>query len=106
MLTEGVFRRRSVGGAGTAAPADVLRKHVSGRRRVTVRPNYVGLPLSGLDADRMKAGESLPDQGAMRVPSGPGRTVPEPKIAAVERRKASRSPDWRARPSQDGRRTR
>jgi hypothetical protein len=39
LLTEGVFRRRSVGGAGTAAPADVLRKHVSGRRRVTVRPN-------------------------------------------------------------------
>jgi hypothetical protein len=35
----GAVRRRLVGGAGTAAPAVVLRKHGSGRRRVTVRPN-------------------------------------------------------------------
>ena len=67
-LTEGAFMRRHAGGAGTAAPADVPRKRISGRPRVTVRPNYVGLPMSGLDADRTNAGESLRDKVGQRAP--------------------------------------
>jgi hypothetical protein len=55
---------------------------------LTVRPYYEGLPLAGLDAGRMKAGESLPDRGGECLSSVPGSTVPGPKIAAVERRKA------------------
>ena len=45
-----------------AAPAAVPRKHGSGTPRVTVRPNYVGPPLSGLVGDRRKGGESRLDQ--------------------------------------------
>ena len=41
----------------------MLRKPESGRPRVAVRPYYEGLPPCGLDAGRMKAGESLPDKG-------------------------------------------
>ena len=59
---------RHAGGAGTAAPADVPRKRISGRPRVTVRPNYVGLPPVGLDADRTNAGESLRDKVGQRAP--------------------------------------
>ena len=84
-LTEGAFRRRSAGGAGKAAPTPVPRKRRSGRPRVTVRPNYVGLPMSGLDVDRMNGGETCRDKGGTRPLSGPGSTVPEPKIAAMER---------------------
>ena len=60
--------RRHVGGAGKAAPADVPRKCIPGRPRVTVRPYYGGLPFTGLDAGRMNAGESLRDQVG-RMPS-------------------------------------
>jgi hypothetical protein len=42
---------------------------------------------SRLDEVRDEGGESRPDQG---FPSPPGSTVPSPKIAAVERRKAMR----------------
>ncbi len=81
--------RRRVGGAGTAAPAPVPRKHGPGRPRVTVRPHYGGPPFSGLDAGRMNAGESLRDQGGRNAPRpAPEATVPRPKIAAVERREA------------------
>ena len=59
-----------------------------GGLRVTVRPYYEGLPANGLDAGRMKAGESLPDQGGECPCPSPEVTVPGPKIAAVERRKA------------------
>ncbi len=38
----------------------------------------------------MKAGESLPDQGRDARLSCPGSTIPSPKIAAAERRKAMR----------------
>ena len=81
--------RRSVGGAGKAAPADVPRKRISGRPRVTVRPNYVGLPsMAGRGPDE----RGRKPCGIRRTgpPSGPGSTVPKPKIAAVERRKATR----------------
>jgi len=91
-LTEGVFRRRSVGGAGTAAPAPVSRKHGPGRPRVTVRPHYGGPPFAGWTRDRTNGGETCRDQGAKRPRPDPGSTVPEPEIAAVERRKASRPP--------------
>lgn len=66
------------------------RNPASGRPRATVRLNYVGPPFSGLDAGRMKGGGSLPDQVASRPLSGPGSYGPwEPKVAAVERCKAS-----------------
>ena len=75
-----------------AAPALVPRTRKSGRPRVTVRPNYVGLPPVGLDADRMNGGESLRDQGGQRPPVRPRKYGPGlPKIAAVERQKAARS---------------
>ena len=57
-IHEGVFRRRSADGVGTAAPALVFRKHESGRSRVTVRPYYEGLPLCRLDAVRMKVAKA------------------------------------------------
>src|SRR3569833_3657190 len=72
------------------APAGGARNLALGRPRVTVRPHYEGLPFSGLDGTgragrkpRARAGE----EPAVRVPEA---TVPEPKIAAVERRKATR----------------
>jgi hypothetical protein len=45
----------------------------------------------------MKGGESRLDQVARMGASAPGSTVPQPEIAAVERRKATRPP-LRARP--------
>jgi hypothetical protein len=38
----------------------------------------------------MKAGESWPDEGRDTRSSCPGSTIPSPKIAAAERRKAMR----------------
>ena len=47
----------------------------------------------------MNAGESLRDQGGSYGPSSvPGSTVPKPKIAAVERRKARRPASWAGGP--------
>ena len=97
--------RRHAGGAGTAAPADVPRKRISGRPRVTVRPNYVGLPPVGLDAGRTNAGESLRDQVGQRAPVRPrklrSRSPKSPiavtllrrlrKLVCAERREASAS---------------
>ena len=68
-----------------AAPAPLPRKQSPGRPRATVRLNYVGPPFAGLDEGRMKEGVSLPDQGGRCPLSGPGSTVPRPKIAAMER---------------------
>ena len=72
-----------------AAAALVPRKHRSGTPRAAVRPNYVGLPFSGLDVagrawrkPRAGAGE----EPAVRVAEA---TAPGRKIAAVERREAS-----------------
>jgi hypothetical protein len=80
-----------------AAPAVVPRKRNPGRPRVTVRPYYGGPPFSGLDAGRMNGGETCRDQGGRGAPCpAPEATVPEPKIAAVERRKALRPPNLRA----------
>ena len=51
-----------------------------------------------LDAGRMNGGESRRDRGeGYPSPSGPGRTVPRPKIAAMERRPA-RAPIMGATP--------
>ena len=69
-----------------AAPALVPRKHKSGTLWAAVRPNYVGLPFSGLDAGRMKGGGSLPDQGGRNAPCpAPEATAPGCEIAAMER---------------------
>ena len=69
-----------------AAPARLLRKQPSGTPRVTVRPNYVGLPPVGLDAGRMNAGESLRDQVGQRAPVRPRKHGPGlRKVAAMER---------------------
>ena len=76
--------RRHVGGAGTAAPADVPRKHVSGRLRVTVRPNYVGLP-SMAGRGKGQRGESPAVGTATSRPPDSGSTVPERETAAAER---------------------
>jgi hypothetical protein len=52
----------------------------SGRPRVTVRANYVGLPsMAGRGTD--ERGESCGDHGRKPCPD-PGSTVPRPKIAA------------------------
>ena len=66
---------------------------------LTVRPYYEGLPIVRLDAGRTNGGESCRD-------SGPGRTVPGPKIATVERREARRPASsaggpWRSRDRPD-----
>ena len=76
------------GGVG-AAPASVPRKHGSGRPRVTVRPHYGG-PPSRAGRGRMNAGESRGIRRVKSPPPSPGSTVPRPKIAAVERREATR----------------
>jgi hypothetical protein len=82
-----------------AAPAGAIRNRAPGTPRVTVRPYYGGLPFSGLDAGRMKGGESLPDQGGRDAPRpAPEATVPGRKIAAVKRRKARRSASWTGGP--------
>jgi hypothetical protein len=62
-----------------AAPADGLAT-ISGRPRVTVRANYVGLPsMAGRGTD--EGGESRRIKG--KAPClVPGSTVPRPKIAA------------------------
>ena len=60
-----------------AAPADVVRNHAPGTLRAAVRPHYEGPPFGGLDAGRMKEGESPPDQGGCRTRlSGPGSYGP------------------------------
>ena len=88
--------RRHGGGVG-AAPAPVPRKHGPGRPWVTVRPHYGGPPFNGLDgtgrAGRKPCARACEEQ-AVRVPEA---TVPEPKIAAVERREATRPALGRAR---------
>ena len=57
-----------------------------GRPRVAVLPHYEGTP-SVAGRGRTKAGESPPDHG-VKTPVRPLRMVPEPKVAAVERREA------------------
>ena len=60
------------------APARLARKQPSGTPRVTVRPNYVGPPFSGLDAagrarrkPRDRAGEEFAVRVAEVRPRGP-----------------------------------
>jgi len=82
-----------------AAPAVVPRKRNPGTPWVAVRPYYGGPPFGGLDAGRMKGGESLPDQGGRDAPCpAPEATVPGCEIAAMERRKASVPAPGRATP--------
>ena len=75
-----------------AAPAGGARNPALGRSRVTVRSHYEGLPFSGLNgagrAER-KLRDRAGEEPAVRVPEA---TVPKPKIAAVERRKACALP--------------
>ena len=75
-------------GAAPAGPGLVSR--APGRPRVTVRPYYGGPPLVGWTGPDER-GESPGIRGAKSPLSGPGSTVPRPKIAAVKRRKARRS---------------
>ena len=79
------------------APAGGARNPALGRPLVAVRPHYGGLPFSGLDAARTKAGESLPDRGPTRAPSAPESYGPGEQ----------KSPRWsaerRPRSSQEGR---
>jgi hypothetical protein len=72
-----------------AAAARVPRKHPPGTPWVAVRPNYVGLPFSGLDVAgraRRKPRAGAGEEPAVRVAEA---TAPGRKIAAVERREAS-----------------
>ena len=85
----GAARQRTGGGQPLSvgvAPAGEARNLALGRPWVTVRPHYGGLPFNGLNAARMKAGESWPDQGATRPPSGSGKL----------RSRGQKSPRWSA----------
>jgi hypothetical protein len=76
--------RRHVGGVGCGARACVSHTQVreaSGHRP----PQLRGAALQWARRRRMKAGGSLPDQGAPMRPLPPEATVPKPEIAAVER---------------------
>ena len=87
-----------------AASAGAIRNAQPGTPRVTVRPYYGGPPFSGLDAGRMKGGESPPDQGGRNAPRpAPEATVPGCEIAAMERRKASAPRRARHAARRDGR---
>ena len=71
-----------------AAAARVFRKHPSGTPRVAVRPNYVGLPFSGLDGTgraRRKPRARAGEEPVVRVAEA---TAPRCKVAAAERRVA------------------
>src|SRR4029079_11675647 len=72
-----------------AAPAPVSRTHRSGRPRVTVRPNYVGLPIPGLDEGRT-SGAKAPRWGGRRVrcptPEARSRGHKTPRWSAGRRR--------------------
>ena len=74
-----------------AAPARVVRDHTSGRRKATDRANYVALPLvaaRGVGERReIRQDEQKPER---LLDPAPGRAVPSPKIAVLERRKAMR----------------
>ena len=86
-VREGRFSRALGSGTGCGACTCVSQTHAR-EAGVTVRANYVALPFAaGRGQD--EGGEIPPDQGAPR-PSCPGSTVPSPKIAAMERRKAMR----------------
>jgi large subunit ribosomal protein L36 len=83
----------------------MVSQAVSGRPRVTVRANYVGLPsMAGRGTD--EGGESRPIKGSGAPCPVPGSTVPRPKIAARGAprgdapRSGSRKPSACARPSQ------
>ena len=68
----------------------MVSQAISGRPRFTVRSYYEGLPsVAGRGADERKRKPA--GSGSHKLPSAPGRTVPKPKIAAVERRKACAS---------------
>ena len=77
------------------APARLPRKQTSGTPRAAVRPNYVGLPFSGLDAGRRNGGGSRPDQvGRNALHPSPEATAPGCKVAAMERREARVPRTW------------
>ena len=77
-----------------AATAGLSRKQTSGSPRFTVRPNYVGLPKSGLDEDRTNAGGSLRDQGERMLPVRARKLRSEVENPAMERQ-AARVSRWR-----------
>jgi hypothetical protein len=62
----------------------------SGRPGVTVRANYVALPLLTAGRGQDERGRKPAGSGTRQRPSCPGSTVPSPQIAAMERRKATR----------------
>ena len=78
------------------APAGVVRSHALGTPRVAVRSHYGDLPFNGLDAGRMKAGESLPDQGGQQASVRPRKHGP-----GVQNRRSGASSG--ARPANSGR---
>ena len=74
-----------------AAPARVVRDHASGRRKATDRANYVALP-SVAARGAAERREIRRDELWLERPldPAPGRAVPSPKVAVLERRKAMR----------------
>jgi hypothetical protein len=64
-----------------AAPADVPRKHISGRPRVAVRAHYGALPSMAGRA-RTRGGESHPAREVKSLRPVAGRTAPGTEIAA------------------------
>jgi hypothetical protein len=69
-----------------AAPADMPRKHISGRPRVAVRAHYGALP-SVAGRARTRGGESCPAREVTSLRPVAGRTAPGTEIAANEPRR-------------------
>jgi len=78
-LARGAVRRRSCGGAGCGACCSP-RKRTPGRFGSADRSYYEGPQVDLLDADWMKAGQSLPDRG-VRGASCPG---PEERLRSAK----------------------
>ena len=88
---EGALADASCWRSGEAAPAPCLRDaRRPARRRVTVRPQYGGRPRMRWTRDWPARRKQRAVGRATSSPSDPGSSVPRPKIASVERRKATR----------------
>ena len=77
---------------GKAAPAVDPRKIGTGRPRVTVLANYVAAPFSGLVGTGGSKAKAKRPRGGRSTHPVLKATVPRSEIAAVECRKATRSP--------------
>ena len=83
------MRRREV--EQDAVRAQVVRSHLSVRRKVTDRANYVALPSVAARGAAERREIRRDERRLKRLSDpAPGRAVPSPKIPQLERRKAMR----------------